>query len=155
MRKNSSSSSEATDMAKPTISIRRILLGMVFVALPFSAFGGFGPQGIIVAAIIAVAMFTACCIASRDQLQSMFGIIACTTVGLFIGTLFMPTFTRHYNSTNYLIFFGSIGCFIGILWSEHFYSVKMREQASVKEGKNSQKDNGHTESTADDNSIEL
>ena len=140
-------------MAKRTISIRRMLLGMVFVALPFSAFGGFGPQGIIVAAIIAVAMFTACCIASRDQLQSMFGIIACTIAAIFVGGLFIGPSNRH-GPVSDLILYASVGCAIGILWSEHFYSVKRREQGSVKEKKDSQKDNVHPESTTEDNPIE-
>ena len=141
-------------MAKRTISIRRILLGMVFVALPFSAFGGFGLRGIVIATVIAVAMFTACCIASRDQLQSMFGIIACTTVGLFFGSLLMPTYSMHFNSANLFFFYGLIGAFVGILWSEHFYSVKKREQALGKEEKDSQKDDNHAESTTEDSPID-
>ena len=140
-------------MAKRTISIRRMLLGMVFVALPFSAFSGFGPQGIIVAAIIAVAMFTACCIASRDQMQSMFGIIACTVAFVLLEGLFTGPSNRHGPASD-LILYTSVGCAIGILWSEHFYSVKKREQASVKEKKDSQKDNDNSVSSAEDNPIE-
>lgn len=126
---------------------------MVFVALPFSAFSGFGRQGIIIATIIAVAMFTACCIASRDQLQSMFGIIACTIAVVFLGGLFIGPSNRHDDANN-LIICASVGCAMGILWSEHFYSVKRREQASVKEEKDSQKDNDNSESTAEDKAIE-
>lgn len=126
---------------------------MAFVALPFSAFSGFGPQGIIVATVIAVAMFTACFIASRDQLQSMFGIIACTIAVVFVGGLFTVPSNRR-DGASVFIFYASVGCAIGILWSEHHYSVKRREQALVKEEKKSQKDNGHAELTAEDNPIE-
>jgi RsiW-degrading membrane proteinase PrsW (M82 family) len=107
----------------------------------------------MVASFIAIHMFIACCIATKDQLQSMFGIIACTVAVVFVGALF-PKPGNRLDGARDLIFYASIGCAIGILWSEHFYSVKTREQASVKEEKYSQKDNGHAELTAEDNSIE-
>lgn len=83
----------------------------------------------------------------------MFGIIACTVAVVLVGGLFTGPSNRHGHASD-LILYTSVGCAIGILWSEHFYSVKTREQASVKEEKDSQKDNDHSESTAEDNPIE-
>ncbi len=120
---------------------------MMFVALPYSAFGGFGLQGNIVATIIAISMFTACCIASRDQLQSMFGIIACTVAVVFVGALF-PRPGNRLDGARDLIFYASIGCTIGILWSEHFYSVKKRQQASGKVENEKQSENDDASSNS-------
>ena len=117
-------------MPTTKFSIRRLLLGTVFVALPFAAFGGFEPNGIVVSAFIAAPMFIACCIASRDQLHSMFGIMACTTFGLFIGALF-PTVGRPYdvNVMAPVNFCAMIGCAVGLIWSEFFYAKQLRERS--------------------------
>jgi hypothetical protein len=116
-------------MPSTKFSIRRLLLGTVFVALPFSAFGGFGLNGVIVSIFIAVPMFIACCVASRDQLQSMFGIIACTTFGLFIGAL-IPSVGRPYDMAMQINFYAISGCVVGLLWSEFFYAKQARGRAS-------------------------
>ena len=83
----------------------------------------------------------------------MFGIIACTVAFVLLGGLFTGPSNRHGPASD-LILYTSVGCAIGILWSEHFYSVKKREQASVKEKKDSQKDNDNSVSSAEDNPIE-
>ncbi len=106
------------------------MLGTAFVALPFAVFSGFGFNGVIVSAFISIPMFIACCIASRDQLQSMFGIIACTTFGLFVGALCQPV-GRQGDVTNHLIVFAMLGCVVGLIWSELFYSRHARECISI------------------------
>lgn len=120
---------QCNSMPTTKFSIRRLLLGTIFVALPFAAFGGFEPNGIIVSTFIAVPMFIACCIATRDQLHSMFGIMAYTTFGLFIGALF-PTVGRRYdaNVMAAINFCAMIGCAVGLSRSEFFYTKQLRER---------------------------
>jgi hypothetical protein len=116
-------------MSTTRFSIRRLLLGTMFVALPFAVFGRYGQSGVIVSIFIAVPMFIACCIASRDQLQSMFGIIACTAFGLFIGALF-PSVGRRYDMAMKITVYAMSGRAVGLLWSEIFYAKQARENAS-------------------------
>ena len=117
-------------MPTTKFSIRRLLLGTVFVALPFAAFGGFEPNGIIVSTLIAVPIFIACCIASRDQLHSMFGVMAYTTFGLFIGALF-PTVGRRYDVMMPINFCAMTGCAVGLIRSEFFYAKQSRVRTSL------------------------
>ena len=117
-------------MTTTKFSIRRLLLGTVFVALPFATFGGFGLNGIVVSIFIAVPMFTASCIASREQLRSIFGIVTWTTFGLFIGGLF-PSVGRQYDWEKQQIFCALCGCAAGLLRSEMFYAREASERASL------------------------
>lgn len=80
----------------------------------------------------------------------MFGIIACTIGVVFLGSLFSGPSNRREPASD-LILYASVGMAVGLLWSEHFYSVKKREQSPVKEEKAPPKDNDHSE---EDNPIE-
>ncbi len=61
---------------------------MVFVSMAFAAFASYGTKRVLFSTVISTSMLLACCIATRDQLYSMFGIIACATIGLLTAGLF-------------------------------------------------------------------
>lgn len=113
-------------MPRLKFSIKRLMLGTAFVALPFATFGGFGENGIVVSIVIAVPMFISSCIASRDQLQSMFGIIGFTTLGLITGTIVSPVVGRRYDVAMHENICAMFGCAIGLFWSENFYAGRLR-----------------------------
>lgn len=85
---------------------------MVFVSMAFAAFGSYGAKGILVSTVISTSMLLACCIATRDQLYSMFGLIACATIGLLTAGLFGVV----------------LGCVAGILFGESIYAESIRRQ---------------------------
>lgn len=116
-------------MARHTFSIRRIMLCTASVAMPLAAFGRFEQSGLLVSFIIAVPLFIACLIASRDQLQSMLGILACTFAGICVSLLF-PTVGRYEDFVAQSQLFGMIGCFVGLFWSEGLYASKRRARRS-------------------------
>ncbi len=116
-------------MARFQFSVGRIFLGIIFVALPFSTFGRMELMGILASLMIAIPMFIASCIATREQFQSMFGIIACTVSVSFIAALFAPAY-RRFDEAQYFLFWALVGMFSGILWSESYYRYMAKASLS-------------------------
>lgn len=101
-------------------SIRRLLLGMTAAAVPIALFGRPGMHGILISMAIGIPLVLICLIATREQLRSAVGILACTTFGWFIGSL-LPAMRLSESQSN-MTWSAVAGCIIGLLWSEAFYA---------------------------------
>ncbi len=115
-------------MSRCISRLMRLLLGLAFVGLSFYAFGNNGEEGVIVSTAIAVPMFVACSMASRDQFGSTFVLITFSTIGFFIG-LESPPIPWRYSGMEPTVF-AIVGCAIGLVWVEWNYRRNRRSKSA-------------------------